>query len=107
MRAYLFIISLAIVASSVRVEAAVPDTVIALDSTKSILVGNVVVSSSRWTEDSRMVPREISRVDARDIAIKNPSTTADAIAQTGVVHVQKSQLEEAPPCFVAIPQTPC
>ena len=69
-----------------------PDTVIALDSTKSILVGNVVVSSSRWNEDSRMVPREISRVDARDIAIKNPSTTADAIAQTGVVHVQKSQL---------------
>ena len=72
--------------------ASTPDSTNATDTTKTVSAKQVVVSATRWNEDQRLVPREITSVTARDITIKNPATTADAIAQTGLVHVQKSQL---------------
>ena len=52
----------------------------------------VVISASRWDEQARTVSREITKVTPLEIQRRNPPTTADALAQTGVVHVQKSQL---------------
>ena len=52
----------------------------------------VVVSASRWEEKARTVSREITTMSSRDIVKRDPSTTADALAKTGLIHVQKSQL---------------
>ncbi len=52
----------------------------------------VVVSASRWQENSRSVSREITQVKPQDIQLYNPATTGDALAQTGKVFVQRSQL---------------
>ena len=62
------------------------------DVPDSVDAEEVVVSASRWQEEARTVSREITTMDAQQIAKRDPSTTADAIAATGLVHVQKSQL---------------
>lgn len=63
-----------------------------LDSTEIYEASQVVVSASRWEERASTVSREIITVTPAQINRNNPSTTADVLAQTGLVHVQKSQL---------------
>lgn len=53
---------------------------------------DVVVSALRWQEDHNTVSREITTVSPRDVQLRNPYTTAEMLAQTGRVFVQKSQL---------------
>ena len=62
------------------------------DTTDIFDASEVVISASRWDEKARTVSREITKVTPLQIQQRNPATTADALAQTGVVHVQKSQL---------------
>jgi hemoglobin/transferrin/lactoferrin receptor protein len=67
------------------------------DSTGSDTVGmhdakEVVISASRWIEERRTVSREILTVTPRQVAERDPATTAEALAGTGAIHVQKSQL---------------
>lgn len=58
----------------------------------SIETSPVVVSASRWAERASAVSREILTVTPLQITRRQPPTTADALAQTGLIHVQKSQL---------------
>ncbi|MDN4164961.1 TonB-dependent receptor [Cytophagales bacterium LB-30] len=61
-------------------------------SAKSYSLDEVVVSGSRWEETQRDITNQVVKIKARDIAFDNPATTADVIANTGEVYVQKSQL---------------
>lgn len=63
-----------------------------LDSAEVYDASQVVVSASRWQERASTVSREIITITPAQINRNNPATTADALALTGMVHVQKSQL---------------
>jgi hemoglobin/transferrin/lactoferrin receptor protein len=58
---------------------------------------NVVVSASKWEQNLNEVPNKITKITQHDIAFNNPQTTADLLAQTGAVYVQKSQLAGGSP----------
>lgn len=51
----------------------------------------VYVSASRWEQDEKNIVAKISLISAEDIALQNPQTTADVLANSGEVFVQKSQ----------------
>jgi len=59
---------------------------------KSIKLDEVVVSVSRWAESSSEFPNKVVGLTTNDIEFENPQTTADALANTGEIYVQKSQL---------------
>lgn len=52
---------------------------------------SVVVSASKWEQDIRDVPVKIEKIDMKEVALQNPQTTADLLASSGKVFVQKSQ----------------
>ena len=52
----------------------------------------VVVSYNRWEVNRNEVPNRILKLDLRDAALQNPQTTADLLALSGRVFVQKSQM---------------
>jgi len=57
-----------------------------------ISLGNIVVSSNRWTSDESEVMRTIELISPRDIELQNPQTAADMLSLSGNIYVQKSQL---------------
>ena len=57
----------------------------------SITLDQVVVSASRWNQDEREIPAKILIISPRDAALENPQTTADLLATSGEVFIQKSQ----------------
>ncbi len=59
----------------------------------------VVVSANKWEQDKKEIPNEIVKVSQREIAFQNPQTSADLLAQTGQVYVQKSQMGGGSPMF--------
>ncbi len=59
---------------------------------KVVQVEEVVVSANKWKQHRTIVPNQVVKVAARDIAYKNPQTSADLLASTGQVFVQKSQM---------------
>jgi hemoglobin/transferrin/lactoferrin receptor protein len=66
------------------------------DSTKtdtlwSVVKEPIVISASRWEEGQETVSRQITRINPRDVLIRNPGTTADLLEGTGEVAMQRSQ----------------
>lgn len=61
-------------------------------SLSSISVKEVVVSANKWEEDITEIPVTVAKISREEIALKNPQTAADILAQSGEVFVQKSQL---------------
>jgi len=55
-------------------------------------LNEIVVSASKFRQDIRRLPVRVKRIDADDISISQPQTTADLLSRTGSVYVQKSQL---------------
>lgn len=51
----------------------------------------VVVSANRWEQDRKEVANHITSIPALEVAFYNPQTSADMLAQSGQVFVQKSQ----------------
>lgn len=51
----------------------------------------VVVSATRWQQENNRVPAKISIVSPEDVALQNPQTAADLLANSGEVFIQKSQ----------------
>ncbi|MCB4798025.1 TonB-dependent receptor [Neotamlana laminarinivorans] len=51
----------------------------------------VVVSASKFQQSKRDIPQKIISLNAKDIKLNNPQTSADLLEQTGHVFVQKSQ----------------
>ncbi|MDT0557800.1 TonB-dependent receptor [Ichthyenterobacterium sp. W332] len=52
----------------------------------------VVVSASKFEQDNKDIPQRIISLNAEDIRLANPQTSADALLGTGNVYIQKSQL---------------
>ncbi len=52
----------------------------------------VVVSANKWEQNKSEIPNSIAVIKAKNIAFDNPATSADMLAQSGEVFVQKSQL---------------
>ncbi len=52
----------------------------------------VMVSANKWEQNLNEVPNKITKVTKVQILHNNPQTTADMLAQSGTVYVQKSQL---------------
>jgi hemoglobin/transferrin/lactoferrin receptor protein len=51
----------------------------------------IIISANRWEQNKTEVPNHITSIEAKDIAFYNPQTSADMLAQSGQVFVQKSQ----------------
>ncbi|MCF8278607.1 MAG: TonB-dependent receptor [Flavobacteriales bacterium] len=51
----------------------------------------VVVSATRWSQESRDIPSKIISISAREVALQNPQTAADLLTVSGKVFMQKSQ----------------
>lgn len=52
----------------------------------------VVVSANKWEQQEESVSQQIVTVNKKTIQFQNPQTSADLLAGTGQVYVQKSQL---------------
>jgi hemoglobin/transferrin/lactoferrin receptor protein len=57
----------------------------------------VTIAASKWEQKQNEVPNKITKVSKKDILFNNPQTSADLLAQTGAVFVQKSQLAGGSP----------
>ncbi len=51
----------------------------------------VVVSASRWRQNSSDVPSKISSISTKEVILQNPQTAADLLNISGNIYIQKSQ----------------
>ncbi len=65
--------------------------VVSLRPLETVLTETVVVASRQY-EYSKRVPQVVRTIAARELTTAAPATTADALAQTGEVFVQQSQM---------------
>ncbi|HZK08064.1 MAG TPA: TonB-dependent receptor [Bacteroidales bacterium] len=65
--------------------------VVMLDPSQ-IYLDEVVVSASRWEQQSGEVPNKITTITPGQIVLQNPATAADLLELSGGVFMQKSQL---------------
>jgi len=59
---------------------------------KIILIDQVVVTANRWEQDKKQTPNRIVSIAPGEIEFNNPQTSADMLAHSNQVFVQKSQL---------------
>lgn len=59
---------------------------------KIVHIQEIVVSANRWEQDVDKVPQEILSINRKSIEQDQPQTSADMLASTGQVFVQKSQM---------------
>lgn len=52
----------------------------------------IVISASKFEQNQRDVPQTIKSIDAKQIALVNPQTSADLLENTGNIFIQKSQM---------------
>ena len=57
-----------------------------------VYLDEVVVSASRWEQESSDIPNKITTITPGQISMQNPQTAADLLATSGGVFIQKSQL---------------
>lgn len=57
----------------------------------SLSLGEVIIAANRWKEKSDDIPQYHITVKPADIKLQNPQTTADLLAVSGKVYIQKSQ----------------
>ena len=57
----------------------------------NISLDAVVVSATRWNQESRDVPSKVVGISPRQAALQNPQTAADLLSISGKVFMQKSQ----------------
>ncbi|MFC2103784.1 TonB-dependent receptor [Bacteroidota bacterium] len=51
-----------------------------------------IISAYRWEQNKKEIPNKITRLTQKEIIFNNPQTTADLLAKSNEVFVQKSQL---------------
>ena len=57
-----------------------------------IFLDQVVVSATRWRQESGDIPNKIIAIRRAQIQMQNPQTAADLLGSSGEVYIQKSQL---------------
>ncbi|VAW28433.1 TonB-dependent receptor; Outer membrane receptor for ferrienterochelin and colicins, partial [hydrothermal vent metagenome] len=60
--------------------------------TSFIDLNEVIISANRWEEKKNEVPNKISQITHKEILLESPPTSADMLAKSHDVFVQKSQL---------------
>lgn len=55
-------------------------------------LNEVVISASKWEENTTEIPNKIEIIKRKDIIFNNPQTSADMLSNGGEIFVQKSQL---------------
>ncbi|MDP5082516.1 MAG: TonB-dependent receptor [Winogradskyella sp.] len=55
-------------------------------------LNEIVISASKFEQNKRDIPQTIVSINAKDIALANPQTSADVLENTGNIYIQKSQL---------------
>jgi hemoglobin/transferrin/lactoferrin receptor protein len=60
--------------------------------TQEIMLEGVVVSANKWEQNLNEVPNKITKITKVQVLRNSPQTSADMLAQSGTVYVQKSQL---------------
>jgi hemoglobin/transferrin/lactoferrin receptor protein len=61
------------------------------DTTKSIKLDKVIVSSQRFAKQKRKITQQVESISQKEIEFQNFQTTADVLGNSGVLSVQKSQ----------------
>ena len=59
---------------------------------KSTNLNEIVISASKFEQSKKEVPQKIISIDAQEIEQATPQTSADLLANSAGVFVQKSQL---------------
>jgi len=54
-------------------------------------LNQIVISASKFEQNKRDIPQTIVSLNAKDIALANPQTSADVLENTGNIYIQKSQ----------------
>lgn len=62
-----------------------------VDTTKSIILDEIVVSSQRFAKSKRKITQQIESISKKEIELQNFQNSADALANSGALSVQKSQ----------------
>lgn len=57
----------------------------------SLSLDQYTVVASKWNQSTRDIPAKITSISVQEVALKNPQTTADLLATSGEVFIQKSQ----------------
>ena len=57
----------------------------------SINLDGIVVSATRWNQNSNDLPAEIISISAKEVKLQNPQTAADLLGISGKIFIQKSQ----------------
>ena len=60
-------------------------------SYSSISMDEIVVSATKWNQNSRDAPEKISAITSKEVALQNPQTAADLLGISGKIFIQKSQ----------------
>lgn len=61
-------------------------------SERIIKIDEVVISANKWEQNKSEIPFKILSLSAKEMSFINPQTSADMLAASGQVFVQKSQL---------------
>lgn len=64
---------------------------VAQDSTRLIGLNEIIISANKVAENKRFVAQQVQTVSAKQIGLLNAQSSADLLAQSGTVLVQKSQ----------------
>lgn len=59
---------------------------------KIMAFNEVVISANKWEQDEDNVSQQIMSINKKTIRFQNPQTSADVLASSGEIFVQKSQL---------------
>jgi len=54
-------------------------------------LNEVIVSATRWRQNSGDIPSKVISISPEEVALQNPQTAADLLGVSGKVYVQKSQ----------------
>ncbi|MCF8298984.1 MAG: TonB-dependent receptor [Saprospiraceae bacterium] len=64
---------------------------VVLMEVSNLNLDEVVISGTRWKQNSGNIPSKIISISTKDIQLQNPQTSADLLNVSGKVFVQKSQ----------------
>lgn len=59
---------------------------------RSVSLDEIIISATRFEREGEVIPNKIVSIDADQVRLENPQTTADMLGITNEVFVQKSQL---------------
>jgi hemoglobin/transferrin/lactoferrin receptor protein len=66
--------------------------IIAVDTSRTSYLDEVVISANRWEQNLREISNRVAKINTQLIQLQNPQTSADLLGLSNQVFIQKSQL---------------